>query len=140
MANEQGGPEPQAQRPSLPQESAVSGSHAAHSAPPVPHAAELGDRQSPAAVQQPLQLSQPDMGAARMTFTARSTPNTTPTRARPSATTPPASNPSTKMSSVCRSSASASSTRTVDSLGSSAPSVSGRSVGPNTTVAPSLPV
>lgn len=101
MAREQGGPEPQAQRPSAPQESAVSASHTAHSAPPVPQAAEVGERQSPAAVQHPAQLSQPDIGAARMTVTARSTPFTTATRARPSATTAPPASPSTNRSRVC---------------------------------------
>ena len=140
VASEQGGPDPHAQRPSAPHESAVAGSQVVHWPPAVPQSETLGDRHTPAAVQQPVQLSQPDIGSARMTVTAVSSPLTTPTCARPWATTAPPPRPSTKISRVCWSSASASNTRTDEVLGNAAPALSGRELGPNTAADISVPV
>jgi hypothetical protein len=139
MARVQGGLSPQPHRPSAPHESVVRRSHVVHATPPTPHAAAVADRQTPSE-QQPWQLSQPDMGAASTTVTGRSTPRTTPTRARPSPTTSPADRPSTQISNVSPSSASGSSTRTDELLASSSPAVSGRALGPNTPASPNVPL
>jgi hypothetical protein len=140
MAAVQGGPPAQLQRPSVAQLSVVSASQTRHTPPPAPQAAALGEVMHTPLLQHPMQASQPDIGAARVTVTAFSRPFTTTTRAAPWPTSAPAERPCTWISRLCWSSASASSTRTLELLGSSAPAVSGRSTGPNTPASPSNPV
>lgn len=135
MAALQGGPPAHPHRPLLSQPSVVSASHERHEPPPAPHDAALGEvMHRPVSLTQPLQ---PDIGAARMTVTGRSTPFTTTTRAAPSPTTAPPEVPWTEISTECWSSVSESSTRTDEVLGSGPEAVSGRSAGPKTPASPS---
>ncbi len=130
IARVHAGPEPQAQRPSAPHESAVP-SQPTQALPLIPHDATLGLMHVPP-LQQPAHESQPDIGAASVTVTCDSALFFTVTRARPSATTAPEERPSTKISTVSLSSESSSSTRTDEVLGSGSPAASGRSVGAST--------
>jgi hypothetical protein len=140
MAAVHGGSTPQPQRPSGSQVLVIPAGQVRHVEPPMPHAAATGVVMHVRFAQQPVQLSQPDMGAARVTVTGRSRPLTTTTRAEPEPATAPPESPSTEISRVRWSSASGRSTRTVEVLARGPPAVSGRSAGPKMTSVPSSPV